>query len=350
MILSETIPVKIGAHPDYYREKGYEIPMKEASPSVKRSFHKEMVIDKQKTVNVKIEDLPTTCKLKVYVECDCCHEKRWLEYGNYIQSIENGGYYSCVKCRESKRKETNLRKYGVESPSQMRDFKEKIKIAWQNKTPEELKEIRQKQIKTNNERYGVDYTLQSPEIMERIENTLFQKYGIRKIYESSEFRIKAAQTLSKNGNQKCSSQQKEIFNIYNKYYNCELNYPIKWFSGDIVFLDFMIDLEIDFSGHDLCVKRGTMTQEEFDKREMMRNITTKKLGYNTIRILSKKDWIPNEDKLIEIFNISLDYFNKTNHTWITFDIDKSIYINYDNRDGVIFDFGQLHKVKYKQVV
>ena len=67
MILSETIPVKIGAHPDYYRAKGYEMPMKEAKPSVKASFHKDYVIDKQKQVDVKIEDLPLTCQLPVFV-------------------------------------------------------------------------------------------------------------------------------------------------------------------------------------------------------------------------------------------------------------------------------------------
>lgn len=75
----------------------------------------------------------------------------------------------------SKRKSTNLKKYGVDSPSKSGLIKSKI-------------------AQTNLQRYGVEWTTQDPSAQEKKKNTFLQKYGAVCASKSEEVKNKARQT------------------------------------------------------------------------------------------------------------------------------------------------------------
>ena len=149
--------------------------------------------------------------------------------------------------------------------------------------------------------------------------------------------------MYKNNTQKTSKQQFYLHNLYGG----ELNYPIKYYDVDICLLDEKIAIEYDGSGHELNVKLGRMTQEEFNQKETIRNIIIKKEGYKQIRIISSKDLLPSDKILLKMLSIAKEYFNTTSHTWVNFDIDNSRIINAENKDinGVFINYGELRKIK-----
>jgi len=346
-ILSKTIPVKIGAHPEYYGAKGYAIPIRPASESTRKRFKKFWVIDQQREVDIPIEDLSPVCQLPVYVECDVCHQHLWAIYDNYNRSVANGGYYACPECRNQKRAHNNLIKYGVEQTMMLDSVSKKVSDIWKSKSSDEIKRITEARRKTLMKRYNVDRVMDIPVVKEKIKATNMERYGYPVALQSPEIKEKIQKTLYENSNIKTSTQQKEIFNIYSKYYNCKLNYPVGIYNGDIVFFDDNIDFEYDGSGHKLGVYTGSISLKEFERREIIRNLAFKKAGYKMIRLISNRDKLPSEEKLFEILDISKKYFNETSHSWIDFNIDTGIMRNAEHMDGVPFDFGELHKVQYE---
>ena len=68
-------------------------------------------------------------------------------------------------------------------------------------------------------------------------------------------------------------------------------------------------------------------------------------GYKIIRLISDKTLLPSDSILLQILSLSREYFLKyPNHTWINFDMDASMIRNAEQKNGVFFDFGDLHKV------
>ncbi len=157
------------------------------------------------------------------------------------------------------------------------------------------------------------------------------------------FKEKLVKAMHKNGTQKTSKQQHYL----HKLYGGELNYPIKYYDVDICLLDEKLVIEYDGGGHNLSVKFGDYTQEEFDKRDIIRNAVIKKEGYRQIKIISKRDKLPYDIILLQMLNCAKQYFSSTNHSWINFDIDNSRMINAENKDsnGVFYDYGELHTIK-----
>lgn len=131
---------------------------------------------------------------------------------------------------------------------------------------------------------------------------------------------KLRETLYKNGNAPCSKQQKYLHNLLGG----ELNYPVKTLSLDIAFIDNdeKIYLEYDGSGHNMVVNRNGMTKKEFERKELTRFYTLKKEGWKEIRIISKRDRLPSDEKILELVKYAKDYLN-TGHSWIHIDIDNS---------------------------
>jgi len=87
--------------------------------------------------------------------------------------------------------------------------------------------IRQKTIKSNLKKYGVEHPLQSNKVQEKMKQTLLKKYGVENISNLPEFRRKAEQTnLKKYGIKHAASskeiKEKTIKSNLNKY---GVNYP-----------------------------------------------------------------------------------------------------------------------------
>lgn len=88
----------------------------------------------------------------------------------------------------------------------------------------------------------------------------------------------------------------------------KLNVKLGKFYPDIT-LDNIV-IEYDGSGHDLSVKFGAITTDQFLKKEKIREEFLIKNGYKVIRIISEKDLLPSDTRLLEILEYSKEEFEK----------------------------------------
>lgn len=248
---------------------------------------------------VKIDDLSKNSHVYVLVKCDCCGKEQEIAYREYLQSLNCYGFYSCKHCNYIKQTQTVKLKYDVDNYSKTEEFLTKIKNISQ-------------------EKYGTDYFTQASEVRQKINNT-----------------------LCKNGNQNTSKQQLYLHSIYGG----ELNYPIKHYASDICFPKEKLVIEYDGGGHDLNVKLGRLSINQFNQKEIIRNKTLKSEGYKQIKIISSKDLLPSEEILLQMLEQAKEYFSTTKHTWYEYDIDTSTVRNAEHKDGVFFNYGELRKIK-----
>lgn len=305
MILTKEVNVKLWSrHVKHYLNLGYV------------GKHGDIIV-------VKIEDLPKQSKIKVSVQCDYCGTVKSIYYADYLRSVEKYGLYSCNKCLHYKTEKTNLYKYGVPNYSSTLDCREKVRNSFL-------------------ERYSVDNCAKAFEVKQKTRDTNIRKYGVPSTMQSPEVREKANETLCKNGTQKTSQQQLYLSSLYGG----ELNYAVSYYAVDICFPEEKFIIEYDGGGHNLRVVLGRLTQEEFDKKEIIRDKVIKREGYKQMRIISSKDLLPYDEVLLRMLSDAKAYFFEyPNHSWITYDIDNSIMRNAENKDGTLYDFGKLRRIK-----
>ena len=175
-------------------------------------------------------------------------------------------------------------------------------------------------------------------LRQRVKDTNLKNNGVEYPMQNPEIRERNRQSLYKNGTARCSNQQKYIHNLIGG----KLNYPVKRSSLDVAFPDEMIYLEYDGSGHRMSVTLGTFTEKEFIKRERNRTYGLYRSGWKEIRIISTKDLIPSDRKLLQILSYARTYLNQNNH-YIKFDIDNLKIIN--SQGQFDYDYGELRKIK-----
>lgn len=239
----------------------------------------------------------------------------------------------------------NIEKYGVENPLILEKFKEKSKEAFREKhgvdTPFQVEEYRQKALNTMVERHGVLYSGQSEILMEKVRQTNRNKYGTDYWMQTAEFkemsrqtsnerygvdnpmqhpdvRQKVTESMLKNGTIPTSSQQYYI----HKLIGGELNHPVGGYPLDIAFIDDKIYVEYNGGGHDLRVKIGAATEEEFKAHTAKRYKTLKAKGWKVIEINSEKDQLPSDEILVNLINQAKVYLQQ-GHNWIDLNIDES---------------------------
>ena len=376
-ILTENVEVKpTGKMIQYYKDKGYD------------AKHNKPLI-------VNVEDLPKNSHIRLEVLCDMCKDEiMFVSYQEYNISVEKSGSYVCKRCSPEKVKQNNLKKYGVSNIQQLEDIKNKKRNTILQKYGVEYyaqtKEYRDKMEATMMDRYGVTsasridgyrekyrntcverygeeygkhfseialntfrertgylYPLQDPSIKEKRTKTNISKYGVSNPAKSPEVKEKISKTLYKNSSQKTSKQQLYIFNLYKMTSDMvELNYPVSYYSADICFPEEKLDIEYDGGFHNGQVKTGKLTQEEFDQKEIVRNNIIKRAGYKTMRIVSRKDKLPQDDILLQMLSDVRVYFTQyPNHSWFEFNLDTSTIRNAENPHGIPYDFGSLRTIK-----
>lgn len=397
MILTKEIEVKVNpSNVDYYKSLGYDIPIRKASKSTWYKHKKEFVYDMGKIIIIKPEDLPSNSNIKVHVKCDVCGRENKILYQQYIRSVKNYGYYTCKHCNYEKSTKTIKSVYGVDHYSQTEEYKERMKntcnLKYGKDYPSQVPEIREKMKQTClshynvdnptksaevrnivkntvRERYGVDYVsqldlvkekakktmrenlgvehaLQSKDIQRKKELTCIERFGVPHAMQCDAIKEKAIKTYHVNGNTATSKQQLYLHSLYGG----EINYPISYYATDICFPEEKFAIEYDGGGHDLRVTLGQLTQEEFDQKEIIRNSVLKKEGYKQMRIISSKDKLPSDSTLLQMLSEAKEYFSKTNHSWCSYDIDKSLLFNAENKDGIYYDFGELRTIKDSSIV
>ena len=132
-----------------------------------------------------------------------------------------GDLYVNTDDYKRKSKETNIKRYKVEFPSQAKSVKEKIKKTikqrygdenyfltddFKHKSKEtclkkygvehyqQTDEFKEKSIQTNNERYGVDHYVQTDEYKRRSKETNLERYGVESYSQTEEFKYKYKNT------------------------------------------------------------------------------------------------------------------------------------------------------------
>ena len=139
-----------------------------------------------------------------------------------------------------------------------------------------------------------------------------------------------------------SKQQEYLCDLYGGI----LNYPFKCFALDILIPDENLNIEFDGSGHKMSITLGSTTEEDFEKKELYRNVAIKKAGYKQMRIISSTDKLPSDEILLRMLQETRDYFTLyPNHSWYEFNIDSSTFRNAENPIGSPYDFGALRTIK-----
>ena len=131
-----------------------------------------MIISDVKNLDKKSSDL-------IEVKCDNCFKIFNIKYINYHRNGNKDGFYTCKTC---KTKKTNLEKWGVENPSQVKEFKEKKRKSFMEKWgvdhPSKLDLIKEKKKKTFLDKWGVENPFQSDDIKNKIKKTNTEKWGV----------------------------------------------------------------------------------------------------------------------------------------------------------------------------
>ncbi|MCK9576059.1 MAG: hypothetical protein M0R51_09045, partial [Clostridia bacterium] len=263
-----------------------------------------------------------------------------------IQKKYNVDYISQVEEIKQQKRKTSLEHFGVEHPMQSEGVREKAKDTsfkrYGKQYYSQTDECKNKTIITNNIKYGVDWYLSLVEPHELSKKTCLEKYGVEYPIALEEFQNKARQTMFKNNTAPCSAQQEYL----SDFYRYKLNYLVGNCFLDMVSLNEQIYIEYQGSGHNLRVKMGDMTQDEFNKKEINRGYFLSKQGWKRIEIISTKDKLPSNLILFYMLEYAKKYIS-TEHLWIKFDIDNSKVktSQYEKQ----FNFGKLRKITKKDV-
>lgn len=410
MILDDYIEVQLNPrNVEHFQELGYEIPyvIKNNKKTIQRNTFimvkpQDLNAGSHTRINVQCDN--PNCqehknieyrlyksiveKYGNYLCRSCSHEhqkKTLLElYGveniSQIESVKQKkeetslshfGVDNPMKSKEirEKAKITSLDKYGVESPSQNEEIKAKIKNTLMEKygctSVYEIPGVKEKRETTNIEKYGSKYPFQNKDIYEKFEKTMLERYGAKKVMDVPELvqkqrescfehygvyvpskspyvQQKMRETMFKNGTAPTSKQQLYLCNLFNG----QLNYPLTYYSTDIFINENNIAIEYDGGGHDLTVKCGNITYEEFRKKEIIRSNFIKKVGMKLIKIICPNDLLSSDTKLLEMYDFAKYYFDATNHTWIEFYPEENKYRNVEHKDsdGAFYDYGELRKI------
>jgi hypothetical protein len=326
MLISKYAKVKWNAfNKNYYVSKGY-------------------VFTRMRNIfDVKIEDLQLKSNSFIEMKCDYCGVLVTKRYSTYINCRKHTQKDCCdnVNCMKQKREETMLLKYNVKNAAHVKELQEKKEETnvkkYGHKTALLNKDVRNKTQKTIIKIYGVTHISKSETIKNKKCETSLRKYGVKHTLQSKEVLEKSRQSMYKNGTQKCSKQQKYLHNLLGG----GLNYPVNTLSLDIAFIEDMIYLEYDGSGHKLNIKFGLYTEKEFEHRERKRKYFLKNKGWKVIIINSIKDFLPSDKIILALIHIAKEYLN-SGHSWFEINIDKGkIKCSQYEKD---YDFGQLRKI------
>lgn len=132
-------------------------------------------------------------------------------------NLERYGMESAIQTKQvqEKTKMTNLKKYGVENAAQSIDVQDKIKQTnldrYGTEHASQSDVIKDKIKQSNLDRYGVEYVLQNEEKMEKMKQTMINKYGVEHALQNKEIFDKFKQTNLNRYGVEHALQNKEIF-------------------------------------------------------------------------------------------------------------------------------------------
>lgn len=300
-------------------------------------------------IEVNATDLTPKNDRRINIICDYCgieFDRRFADH-TFIMSkdiIDNKD--SCIGCRQLKQDQSFFDKHGVKNPFELESTKVKIKESNLEKygveNPMYSDEVKDKLKQSCMDKYGVDNPSKSEEVKQKIVDTMQERFGVDNIMELEEYRMKIANTLSKNNSVATSKQQIYLHNLFGGTLNYSEYTPIL----DIAFPEINTYLEYNGGGHNLRVKLGQMTKEEFRNKELRRYHYLKEKGWSAIFIDSDTDLLPSDEILLELLNMGRGFL-LSGERWVKFDFDNGKIIF--NKNKIDFNYGKLRKIKEKDL-
>jgi hypothetical protein len=161
------------------------------SPSNYKHYkHKYSDVKVGKDMFIYWYDLTIGSKFKIMVKCDDCGEVKEIPYKLYRRNYSDGEWL----CRLCKTKRTNNEKYGVDYTIERKDVKEKIKNTnlelYGFENPSKNEDIRNKVRDTNLKLYGNENFLKSDLFIKKNKETLTSKYNVENISQVKEIKDK----------------------------------------------------------------------------------------------------------------------------------------------------------------
>jgi hypothetical protein len=133
-------------------------------------------------IDINVNELPSTSKTNILVKCDLCGIEQSINYFSYLRNINNYDYYSCKKCCTNKMIKTMNTNYGVDFALQSKDILDKLKqtniIKYGTEYASQNKNVKNKTKETNIERFGVEYYTQTEEYKTKNKDTNIERYGV----------------------------------------------------------------------------------------------------------------------------------------------------------------------------
>lgn len=130
---------------------------------------------------IDVNNLSKNSHYKVHIKCDFCDTIKYMKIQNYYNILDENNNYYCVKCGNKKKIQNNLNKYNVENVFQLDSVKLKsvqtLLSKYNCSNIQQNEDYHNKTLLTNNIKYGFDNPSKSPEIIQKIKDTHFDKYG-----------------------------------------------------------------------------------------------------------------------------------------------------------------------------
>ena len=111
-----------------------------------------------------------------------------------------------------------------------------------------------------------------------------------------------------NGIQAVLSSSQQIY--INNLYNGELNYLFEYYHVDSYLMKDNVIVEYSGSGYDLSVRIGRETREKFEGREKARRNYFINRKIPVLKLVSKTDKLPDDEKLLEILSKAKELFSQ----------------------------------------
>lgn len=253
-------------------------------------------------IDVNVEDLPPHSNAYVDVQCDVCGKiyDTPIRYSWYTAQTEKYGILYCYECKSKKSKITCLSKYGVDNPMKCQDIKDILE-------------------KSVFEKYGTHHVWEKPEVRIKIRNTMIERYGVENAFQKPEIRTKHNKSLHSEGYISCSKNQKYLCELYDGI----LNYRISKYNMDIYFEKERICCEYSGTGHDLSVRIGKTSEEDFKNKEKTRTDFLINNNIKVFEIIHKENKLPSDDVLLSIKDNCINLLHN-NLSYIKVNIDGEI--------------------------
>ena len=226
-------------------------------------------------VEVPAYELMPNSSALVNCVCDYCGQEYQTTYCIYKKSTSRGKL-ACEQCKQLKREESFIEKFGVGSPGA---------------SPECKKRARASML----EKYGAEYALQTELGQNNFKKSMNEIYGCENPAYNKELLHKARVTAYQNGTAVSSGPERRMVKMLSFLYgeeNCFPGYPVDQVSLDCLLVIDGLKIDIEYDGD--YWHRNT---QDYDRR---RNHWLISIGFKVIRILGNpKDELPSLDRLKE---------------------------------------------------